>query len=171
MYLTGRHTPTDSCAHTVVMTCIHTKLTKLLMTSNRIIKSPTYAINALIAEVLYFDKASTVVAIAKVNQLRDSLFKEYKIDFRFYPAPSYKSLGLVEHRMRQMHNYIGKLTLSDSKISLADFSTFLNMSQNHISTPPLGIANINDVQVTKIENSKQKNLSTLSAPMTGLCFK
>ena len=38
--------------HAVVMTCIQTKLTKLLMTSNRSIESLSYAINELIAEGL-----------------------------------------------------------------------------------------------------------------------
>ena len=78
----------DGYAHAVVMTCIQTKLTKLLMTSKRSIESLTNAINAFIAErgppeVIYSDKESSVVAIAKESNLEDTLLKKYKIDFGF----------------------------------------------------------------------------------------
>ena len=62
--MTGRHELTDEYAHQA------TYDTKLLMTSNRSIESPTYAINVLIAErgppeVIYSDRESSIVSMAK----------------------------------------------------------------------------------------------------------
>ena len=61
MNLMAWHELPDGCAYAVVMTCIQTKHTKLLMTPNRSVKPLTYAINALIAErgpseVIYSEK-------------------------------------------------------------------------------------------------------------------
>ena len=85
--LKGRHELMDGYSHAVVMTYIQTKLTKLLMTSNRSVESLTYAINALIAktgspEVIHSDREYSVILIAKANNLENSLFKKYRIDFR-----------------------------------------------------------------------------------------
>ena len=41
--------------------------------------------------------------------------------------------------MKQIHDYIGKLNFSDSKICLAEFSTHLNIAQSHINTLRFGL--------------------------------
>ena len=55
--------------------------------------------------------------------------------------------------MRQTHDYLSKLSLSGSKSNLADFLTQVNMAQIHNNTISYRIANIDDVQVRKLENS------------------
>ena len=70
------------------MTCIQTKLTKIHKVNNRTVESLKLAINALILrwealEVIYSDKESAAVSIAKVKQ--DDLNKQYKISYHFYP--------------------------------------------------------------------------------------
>ena len=98
---------TDGYVHAVVMTCIQTKLTNLLMPFSGSIESLTHAINALIAEkgppeVICLDKESAVAAITKYNQLQDSLFQDYKTNFRFYPAISHRILSLIQQRIRRI---------------------------------------------------------------------
>ena len=55
--------------------------------------------------------------------------------------------------MKQIHDYIGKINLSDSNIGLADFSTQLNMAQSHINTLQYRIGNLGDRKVPKIQDA------------------
>ena len=87
--------PSDGSAHAVIMTSIQTRLTKMVTVSSRDIKTLQLAINALMAQQGEPD------ILQSTKQNSDSIqLLLMKV-----------SAGLIERRMKQVHEMVGKLNL------------------------------------------------------------
>ena len=108
------------------------------------------AINALISQHgepddIYFDKESTMIHITKPEQLKLNLDSIYNIY-------SHKSFGLEESRMRKVHKMVGKRSLSNSYLEIAEFSIQMHICQYYTNLIPYGIVGIGTCSTPEIED-------------------
>ena len=81
------------------------------------------------------------------------------MQFKFAVQKAHFTTGLVERRMRMVHDFIGKLNMQGTGMSVSDLSLMFQYVACKINTIPYGIKNINTVSATqlRVKGSKQEN--------------
>ena len=75
---------------------------------------------------LFIDAECSLIPVLKdgLNLTRDNLWEKHKIDITTVAATDHHAHGLVERRMQDFHNYIGKLDTSGSDLTPVDLYNY-----------------------------------------------
>ena len=150
IYLTGRHIASGGeDFYDLVCVCIQTYNTRIYGIQNRKIESISLALAVLIQEfgplVLFTcDREGAFQQLAKELHPIDlgALESTHRVLLKFSVANRHFSTGLVERRIKTIHDYIGKLKMQGSGMSVTDMSLMFQYVVFQINSVPYGIRNI-----------------------------
>ena len=128
--LTGRHVAKGGEEiYGLVCICLQTYNTRIYGIQNRKIESISLALEVLRQEVgppdfISCDREGAFQQLAKELHLKDigALEATHQIQFRFSVPNAHFITGLVERRMRIVHDFIGKMKMQGAGMSLTDLS-------------------------------------------------
>ena len=125
MDLTVRHIAAGGVEiYGLVVVCLQTYNTRIFGVENRKIESISLALEVLIQEVgvpdfIACDREGSFQKLAKNLQPKEieALEAMHQIQFRFSVPNAHFSTGVVERRIRIIHDFIGKMDLQGAGIS------------------------------------------------------
>ena len=125
----------------------------------RSVKSISLALEILIQEfappdLATCDKEGAFQQLAKELGPKDmgTLETTHQIAFRFSVANGHFTTGLVERRMRTIHEYIGKLKMQGSGMTVINMSLMFQYVAFQIISISYGVRNINSYSQSTMEN-------------------
>ena len=137
------------------------------------------AIEVLIQEVgppdfIACDREGAFQQLARELQPRkiEALEATHQVQFKFAVPNAHFTTGLVERRMRMVHDFIGKPNMQSTGMSVSDLSLMFQYVACKINTVPYGIKNINTYSESKIQNLREgSELITFISPGDGMMFQ
>ena len=94
------------------------------------------------------------------------------MQFKFAVPNAHFTTGLVERRMRMVHDFMGKLNMQGTGMSVSDISLMFQYVACKINTVPYGIKNINTYSESKIQDLRQgSELITFISPADWMMFQ
>ena len=89
----------------------------------------------------------------------------HQVQFKFAVPNAHFTTGLVERRMRIVHDFIGKMKMQGAGMSVSDLSLMFQYVACKINTMPYSIKNINTYSDSKIQKLRQgSELITFISP-------
>ena len=85
----------------------------------------------------------------------EKLEEKHQIQFKFVVPNAHFTTGLVERRMRMVHDFMGKLDMQGTGLSVAEIILMFRYVACRINNIPYGIKNIHTYSEEKIENLRQ----------------
>ena len=119
------------------------------------------------------DREGSFQQLAKELKPKDieALEATHHIQFRFSVANGHFSTGLVERRMRSVHDFIGKLKMQGSGFSTSDMSLMFQFIAFSLNATPYGIRNINSYSEKRMQELRQRpELLSFIRPADWLLF-
>ena len=165
MDLTGLHVTTGGIdVYGLVCVCLQTYNTKIYGVETRKLESISLALEVLIQEVgppdfIACDKEGAFQQMAKILDKRglEKLEAKHQIQFKFAVRNAHFTTGLVERRMRMIHDFLGKLDMQGAGLSVSELLLMFQYIACRINTIPYGIKNIHTYSEEKIKNLRQGN--------------
>ena len=146
----------------LVCVCIQTYNTRIYGIQNRKIESISLALEVLIQEfgppdLVTCDREGAFQQLAKEQHPKDlgALEATHQVLFKFSVASGHLSTGLVERRMKTIHNYIVKLKMQVAGFSVTDMSLVLQYVAFQINSIPYGVKTSICIQTRKSRNSNK----------------
>ena len=105
--------------------------------------------------------------MAKELQPREigALEATHQVQFKFAVPNAHFTTGLVERKMRMVHDFIGKMKMQGAGMSVSDLSLMFQYIACKINTIPYGVKNINTYSESKIQDLRQgSELITFISP-------
>ena len=105
------------------------------------------------------DKEGSFVQFAKlldengIQKLED----KHQIQFRFIVPNAHFTTGLVERRMRMVHDFMGKLDMQGTGLMVAEITLMFQYVACKINNIPYGVKNIHTYSEGKIEQLRQND--------------
>ena len=132
----------DRSLYSLVMVCIQTKVTEIILLDSRTATAILEAFN--VAFSLYStpykitaDKESGIVKIANsLPEINAALLEQHQVSIEFIPARSHHFSGLVERRIRTISSILGTLDLSKSDMTETKLSNTLRIIANYLNNVP-----------------------------------
>ena len=157
--------------------CLQTYNTKIYGIGTRKLESISLALEVLVQEVgppdfIACDKEGSFQQLAKLLDQKgmEKLKAKHQIQFKF--ANAHFTTGLVERRMRMVHDFIGKLDMQGTGLSVSELSLMFQYVACRINTIPYGVKNINTYSEEKIQNlSEGTELITFICPADWMMFQ
>ena len=126
MDLTGKHVTTGGVdVYGLVCVCLQTYNTKIYGIETRKLESISLALEVLVQEVgppdfIACDKEGSFQQLAKLLDQKglEKLEAKHQIQFKFAVPNAHFTMGLVERRMRMVHDFIGKLDMQGTSLSV-----------------------------------------------------
>ena len=146
---------------------------------SRKLESISFALEVLIQEVgppsfIAFNKEGSFrkMAHALDNEGIEKLGAKHRIQFKFAVPNAHFTTGLVERRMRFIHDCLGKLDMQGAGITVAELMLMFQYIACKINKIPFGIRNINTYSEEKIQNLRQSTeLITFICPADWTMFQ
>ena len=85
----------------------------------------------------------------------EKLEAKHQIQFKFAVPNAHFTTGLVERRMRMVHDFIGKLDMQGTGLSVSELSLMFQYVACTINTIPYGVKNINTYSEEMIQNLRE----------------
>ena len=150
MDLTGRHVTTGGeDVYGLVCVCLQTYNTRIYGVQNRKLESISLAIEVLVQEVgppdfIARDREGAFQQLAKELDPRniEALEATHQVQLKFAVPNAHFTTGLVERRMRMVHDFMGQLNMQGTGMSVSDISLMFPYVACKINTIPYGIKNI-----------------------------
>ena len=102
----------------------------------------------------------------------EKLEAEHQIQFKFAVPNAHFTTGLVERRMRMVHDFMGKLNMQGTGMSVSDISLMFQYVACRINTIPYGLKNINTYSERKIQELRDgSELITFISPADWMMFQ
>ena len=102
----------------------------------------------------------------------EALEATHQVQFKFAVPNAHFTTGLVERRMRMVHDFMGKLNMQATGMSVSDISLMFQYVACKINTVPYGIKNINTYSESKIQDLRQgTELITFISPADWMMFQ
>ena len=102
----------------------------------------------------------------------EKLEAKHRIQFRFAIPNAHFTTGLVERRMRFIHDCLGKLDMQGTGITVAELMLMFQYIACKINRIPFGIRNINTYSDERIQNLRQSTeLITFICPADWIMFQ
>jgi len=159
MDITGKHVAEKGKEiYGLVVICIQTYNVRIYGIQNRKVESISLALEVLVQEFgLTCDREGAFQQLAKELKPKEvgALEATHQIQFRFSVANGHFSTGLVERRMRSVHDYIVKLKMQGAGMSITNMSLMFQYMAFQLNTIPYGIRNINSFSETKMQELRQ----------------
>ena len=180
MDLTGRHvTAGGEEVYGLVCVCLQTYNTRIYVIQYRKLESISLAIEVLIQEVgapdfIACDREGAFQQLAKELCPKDieALESKHQVQFRFAVPNAHFTTGLVERRMRMIHDFMGKLNMQATGMLVSDISLMFQYVACRINTIPYGVKNINTYSESKIQDLRQgSELITFISPADWMMFQ
>ena len=151
MDLTGKHvTIRGEDVYGLVCVCLQTYNTRIYGIQNRKLESISLALEVLAQEVgppdfIACDLEGAFQQLAREMDPKgiEKLEAKHQIQFRFAVPNAHFTTGLVECRMRMVHDFMGKLNMQGTGMSVSDISLMFQYIACRINTIPIGVKNIN----------------------------
>ena len=165
MDLTGRHiTEGGRDIYGLVCVCLQTYNTRIYGIESRKLESISLALEVLIQEVgppvfIACDKEGAFKKMAHELD-KDGLKKleeKHKIQFKFAVPNAHFTTGLVERRMRFIHDCLGKLDMQAAGVSVTELTLMFQYIASKLNRIPYGIRNINTYSEGKIEELRNSS--------------
>ena len=176
MDITGRHVAAKGEEiYGLVIICIQTYNVRIYGIQNRKVESISLALEVLVQEfgppdLVTCDREGAFQQLAKELNPKEVGGLEATHQNQFKVANGHFSTGLVERRMRTVHNCIGKLKMQGAGMSATDMSLMFQYVAFQLNSIPYGIRNINSFSETRCRTSgKPRSYSHLSVQLTGCC--
>ena len=133
---------TGRSLYSLVMVCIQTKITEIILLDSRTSTAILEAFN--VAFSLYStpskitaDKESGIIKIANnLPEINEALLEHHQVSIEFIPAKSHHFSGLVERRIKTIATILGTLDLSKSDMSETRLSNTLRIISNYLNNVP-----------------------------------
>ena len=107
-----------------------------------------------------------------VSKEHRSFKATHQVQFKFAVPNAHFTTGLVERRMRMVHDFMGKLNMQATGMSVSDISLIFQIVACKINTVPYGIKNINTYSESKIQDLRQgSELITFISPADWMMFQ
>ena len=87
----------------------------------------------------------------------EKLEAKHRIQFKFAVPNAHFTTGLVERRMRFIHDCLGKLDMQGAGISVTELTLMFQYVACKLNRIPFGIRNINTYSDEKIQNLRQSS--------------
>ena len=102
----------------------------------------------------------------------EKLEAKHQIQFKFAVPNAHFTTGLVERRMRMVHDFMGKLNMQGTGMSVSDISLMFQYVACRINTIPYGVKNINTYSERKIQELRDgSELITFISPADWMMFQ
>ena len=165
MDLTGRHiTKGGKDVYGLVCVCLQTYNTKIYGIESRKLESISLALEVLIQEVgppvfIACDKegAFKKMAYELDKEGLEKLEEKHKIQFKFAVPNAHFTTGLVERRMRFIHDCLGKLDMQAVGVSVTELMLMFQYIACKLNKIPYGIRNINTYSEGRIEEIRNSS--------------
>ena len=180
MDLTGKHVTTGGeDVYGLVCVCLQTDNTRIYGIQNRKLESISLALEVLAQEVgppdfIACDREGAFQQLARAVDPRgmEKLVAKHQIQFRFAVPNAHFTTGLVERRMRMVHDFMGKLNMQGTGMSVSDISLMFQYIACRINTIPYGVKNINTYSERKIQGLRDDlELITFISPADWMMFQ
>ena len=164
MDLTGRHIAAGGEEiYGLVCICLQTYNTRIYGIQNRKIESVSLALEVLIQEVgppdfISCDREGAFQQLAKELHPKEigALEATHQVQFKFAVPNAHFTTGLVERRMRIVHDFIGKMKMQGAGMSVADLSLMFQYVASQINVVPYGVRCQKYRFVLRYENSESQ---------------
>ena len=130
-----------------------------MVLNHRKLESISLAIDVLIQEVgppdfIACDKEGAFRQMARIldEQGMEKLEARHRIQFKFAVPNAHFTTGLVERRMRIIHDCLGKLDMQRAGVTVAELVLMFQYIACKINKIPFGIKNIHTYSEEKIQN-------------------
>merc|ERR1711872_27543 len=87
----------------------------------------------------------------------EKLEEKHKIQFKFAVPNAHFTTGLVERRMRFIHDCLGKLDMQAARVSVTELTLMFQYIASKLNRIPYGIRNINTYSEGKIEEVRNSS--------------
>ena len=87
----------------------------------------------------------------------EKLEAKHQIQFKFAVPNAHFTTGLVERRMRMIHDFLGKLDMQGTGLAVSEMMLMFQYVACRINTIPYGIKNIHTYSEEKIQSLRQGN--------------
>ena len=159
--------------------CLQTYNTKIYGIETRKLESISLALEVLVQEVgppdfIACDKEGSFQQLAKLLDQKgmEKLEAKHQIQLRFAVPNAHFTTGLVERRMRMVRDFVGKLNIQGTGLSVSDMSLMFQYVACRINTIPYGVKNINTYSEEKIQNLREgAELITFISPADWMMFQ
>ena len=102
----------------------------------------------------------------------EKLQAKHQIQFRFAVPNADLTTGLVERRMSMVHDFMGKLNMQVTGMSVSDISLMFQYIACRINTIPYGVKNINTYSERKIQGLRDDSeLINFISPADWMMFQ
>ena len=163
MDLTGSHVSSDGKdVYGLVCVCLQTYNTKIYGIESRKLEAVSLAIEVLTQEVgppdfIACNKEGSFQQFAKLIDKEgiQKLEAKHQIQFKFIVPNAHFTTGLVERRMRMVHDFMGKLDMQGTGLMVAEIILMFQYVACKINNIPYGIKNIHTYSEEKIEKLRQ----------------
>ena len=147
MDLTGRHiTKGGIDVYGLVCVCLQTYNTRIYGVESRKLESISLAMEVLIQEVgppdfIACDKEGAFRQMARILDEKgmEKLEAKHQIQFKFAVPNAHFTTGLVERRMRMIHDFLGKLDMQRAGLSVSELILMFQYVACRINKIPYGI--------------------------------
>ena len=143
--------------------CLQTYNTKIYGIETRKLESISFALEVLVQEVgppdfIACDKEESFQQLAKILDLKgmEKLEAKHQIQFKFAVPNAHFTTGLVERRIRMVHDFVGKLNMQGTGLSVSDMSLMFQYVACRINTIPYGVKNINTYSEKKFRTLEKE---------------
>ena len=180
MDLTGRHiTEGGRDVYGLVCVCLQTYNTRIYGVESRKLESISLAIEVFIQEVgppsfIACDKEGAFRRMARSldEEGMEKLEAKHRIQFKFAVPNAHFTTGLVERRMRFIHDCLGKLDMQGAGVTVAELMLMFQYIACKINKIPFGIKNIHTYSEERIQNLRQgTELITFVCPADWTMFQ
>ena len=163
----------------LVCVCLQTYNTRIYGVESRKLESISLAMEVLIQEVgppdfIACDKEGAFRQMARMldETGMEKLEAKHQIQFKFAVPNAHFTTGLVERRMRMIHDFLGKLDMQRTGLSVAELLLMFQYVACRINKIPYGIKNIHTYSEEKIQKLRQGNeLITFICPADWMMFQ
>ena len=148
----------------LVCVCLQTYNTKIYGIESRKLESISFAMEVLIQEVgpptfIACDKegAFKKMAYDLDKEGLEKLEEKHRIQFKFAVPNAHFTTGLVERRMRFIHDCLGKLDMQAAGVSVTELTLMFQYIACKLNKIPFGIRNINTYSEEKIQTLRDSS--------------
>ena len=147
MDLTGSHiTKGGEDVYGLVCVCLQTYNTRIYGVESQKLESISLAMEVFIQEVgpptfIACDKEGAFRQMARILDEKgmEKLEAKHQIQFKFVVPNAHFTTGLVERRMRMIHDFLGKLDMQRTGLSVAELLLMFQYVACRINKIPYGI--------------------------------
>ena len=143
----------------LVIICIQTKITSIYATDGKASMSFIHPLQAHFTkfgcpfEIVCDFEGGLLKVLKSLGEFNNQVFKKFDIIIKIVPSNAHHMMGLVERRIRFIHQLLGRYDFSDTQLTVTDLGHLFTTVSNILNRTPYGIKNFNTVPSSQIMNS------------------